>query len=115
MKKTNYWMVRNCITDINRIKLKTGLKTSRILVDAWSTSCIEPVIFVSANPQFVHSRINLMPEDNSKAKAKTLAVYKDSTFPFLYDVRTTDPGKFPNPSFCDVSNFWPKTKVAVEL
>ncbi|MCJ1348901.1 hypothetical protein MMC31_007134 [Peltigera leucophlebia] len=115
IKKTDYWMVRICIIDIDRTKLKTGLKTTGILGDAWSTSCIEPVISVSANPEFVHSRITLMSEDDSKAKAKALSVYKDSIFPFMYDVRTTDPGKFSDPGLCDVSNFWPETKVAVEL
>ena len=115
MKKTNYWMVRICITDIDRTKLKTGLKTTGILGDAGSTSCIKPVISVSANPEFVHSRINFMSEDDNKAKAKALSVYEDSTFLFIYDVRTTDPGKFPDPGVCDVSTFWPETKVAVEL
>ena len=115
MKKTDYWMVRICITDIDRTKLKTGLKTTGILGDAWSTSCIEPVISVSANPEFVHSRINLMSEDDSKAKAKALSVYEDSTFPFIYDVRTTDPGEFPDPGVSNVNTFRPETKVTVEL
>lgn len=108
-------MVRICITNIDRTKLKTGLKTIGILGDAWSTSCIESVISVLAKPEFVHSKINLMLEDNSNAKDKALSVYEDSTFPFMYDVKTTDPGKFPNPGLCDVSNFWPESKVAVEL
>lgn len=35
MKKTDYWMVKICITDIDRTKLKTGLKTTGKLGDAW--------------------------------------------------------------------------------
>lgn len=38
VKKTDYWMVRICITEIDRNKLKTGLKTTGILGDAWSTT-----------------------------------------------------------------------------
>lgn len=114
MKKTDYWMVRICSTDINRTKLKIGLKTSGVLRGVWLTSCIEPVISVSANPVFVYSRINLMRENNSKTKTKALSAYKNRTFFFLYDVRTTDSGKFPDPGLCDVSNFRPETKVAVE-
>lgn len=113
VKKTDYWMVRICITDIDRTKLKTGLKTTGILGDAWSTTSIEPVISVSAKPEFVYSRIDLMPDDDSKAKV--LSVYVKNIFPFIYDVRTTDPGEFPDPGLSDVANIRPETKVAVEL
>ncbi len=54
-----------------------------------------------------------MADDDSKAKA--LHVYEDNIFPFIYDVKNTTPGELPDPGLCDVSNFWPKTKVAVEL
>ena len=54
-----------------------------------------------------------MPDDNSKAKV--VHVYKDNIFPFIYNVKNTIPGKFPDPGLCDVSNFWPETKVAIEL
>lgn len=115
MKKTDYWMVRICITNIDRTKLKTGLKTTRILGDVWSTSCIEPVISVLAKPNFVHSRINPMSKNHSKAKDKALSVYKDGIFPFMYNVRTTDSGEFLDHSLCDVSIFRPETNVAIEL
>lgn len=90
VKKTDYWMVRTCITDTDRARLKTGLKTIGILGDAWSTTNIEPVISVSANPDFVLSRIDLMADEEMEDKVQ--CVYKDGIFPFLYDVRTTDPG-----------------------
>lgn len=115
MKKTNYWMIKICITNINKTKLKAGLKTTDILKDIWLTSYIKPVIFVSANSEFVYSRINHMLENNNKAKVKVLFVYKNSTFFFIYDIKTTNSGKFPNPDVCDMSIFWLKTKVAVEL
>ncbi len=54
-----------------------------------------------------------MADDNSKVKV--LHVYEDNIFPFMYDVKNTTPGEFPDPSLCDVSNFRPETKVIVEL
>ncbi len=54
-----------------------------------------------------------MADDNSKAKA--LHVYEDNIFPFIYDVKNTTLGKFPDPGLCDESNFWLETKSAVEL
>ena len=113
MRKTDYWMVRICISDTDRGKLRTSLKTTGILGDAWSTNSIEPVISVSARPDFVQSRIDLMPDNDSKAK--TVHMYENNIFPFIYDVKNTTPGEFPDPGLCDVSNFRPETKVAVEL
>lgn len=54
-----------------------------------------------------------MPDNNSKAKV--VYVYKNNIFLFIYNVKSTILGKFPDPGLCDISNFWPKTKVAVEL
>lgn len=106
-------MIRICISDTDKGKLRTSLKTTGILDDAWSTNSIKPMILVSAKPDFVQSRIDLMADDNSKAKA--LHVYKDNIFPFIYDVKKTTTGEFPDPGLFDMSSFWPKTKVAVEL
>lgn len=61
------------------------------------------------NPEFVYNMIN------SKTKAKAVSVYENSIFFFLYNIKTIDPGKFPNPNLCNINNFWPKTKVAVKL
>lgn len=108
-------MVGICITNIDKAKLKTGLKTIGILKNAQLTSYIKLVIFVLAKLKFIHSRINLMLKNNDKAKAKTLSVYKNSIFFFIYDIRTIDPGKFSNPGICNRNNFWPKTKITAEL
>ncbi len=106
-------MVRICISDSDRGKIRTSLKITGILGDIWSMNSIKFVISVLAKPDFVQSRINLMPDNNSKAKA--LNMYEDNIFPFMYDVKNTTPGKFPDFGLCDVKNFWPETKVAVEL
>lgn len=68
-----------------------------------------------ANSEFIHSKINFMLEDNSKAKAKALSVYKDSSFFFIYDVKTINSGNFPNSNVYDKNIFRPKTTVAIEL
>ena len=113
IKKTNYWKVRLYITNFDRIKLKIGLKTTRVLEDTWLTSCIKPVILLSANPKFVFSKTDLISDNNNKTRV--LSVHEDNTFSFLYNIKKIDLGKFPDPGVYDVSNFWLKTKVAIEL
>lgn len=54
-------------------------------------------------------------EDNSKANAKILFIYEDIIFFFIYNMRITNLGKFPNLSVCDMSIFPLKIKIAVEL
>lgn len=113
IRKTDYQRIRICISDIDRDKLKTSLKTSGILSDIWLINSIKLVILMLTKPDFVQSRINLIPDDNSKAKA--LHVYKYNIFPFMYDVKNITPGEFFDSSLCDMSNFWLETKVAIEL
>lgn len=113
IRETNYWIVKIYISDSNTGKLKTSLKITGILGDAWLTNSIEPVILMSVKPDLVQSRINLMSDDNSKAKA--LHVYKNNSFLFMYDMKNTTLGEFPYPSLCDVNRFRPKTKIVVEL
>ncbi len=106
-------MVKICISDTDSGKLRTSLKTTGILGDTWLTNSIELVILVSAKPDFVQSRIDLIADDDSKAKA--LHVYEDNIFTFIYDMKNNTPGKFPDSGLYNLSNFRPKTKVAVEL
>lgn len=75
MKKINYWIVKICINNINKTKLKTNLKTIRISENAQSISSIEPIIFILANFKFIYFKINFILEDKSKAKAKALFIY----------------------------------------
>ncbi len=52
------------------------------------------MILVLAKPEFVQSRINFISNDNSKDRA--LHVYKDNIFLFIYDMKITISGEFPN-------------------
>lgn len=106
-------MVRICIKDTDRGKLKICLKITRIIGDTWSINSIELVILMLAKPDFVLSRIDLMTDDNSKVKI--LHVYKDNIFSFMYDVKNTIPDEFIYYGLYDGSNFEPKTKVAIKL
>lgn len=51
-------------------------------------------------------------------KKMVVSVCADGVFPFTYDVRNTPPppapGQVPDPGLCDINNFRPETKVAVE-
>lgn len=71
------------------------------------------MILVFAKPDFVQSRIDFMPDNNGKAKR--LHMYKSKIFRFIYDVKNTSLGKSSNFCLYNMSNFWPKTKVTVEL
>ena len=108
-------MVKICITNINKTKLKTSLKITKILADAWLTSCIKPIIYMLAKHKFVYFRINLILKDNSKAKAKILSVNKGNIFLLIHNVRISDQDKIPDFGIYNLSKFWPKTKVAIEL
>lgn len=105
-------MVKICISDINKYKLKTNLKTIRILGDALSTNSIKSMISISSKPDSVQFRINIIANDNNKAKI--LHIYKDNIFLFIYNMKNTTLGEISNSGLCDVSNFWPRTKIDIE-
>ncbi|MCJ1349758.1 hypothetical protein MMC31_007999 [Peltigera leucophlebia] len=89
ISKFPMFTVKICITNNDRTRLKTGLTKNGNLGDTWSMISIEPVISVSAKPDFVESMINIMQDDSNKAAVMT--ILEDKTFPFAYDVRNTPP------------------------
>lgn len=42
-------------------------------------------------------------------------MYKDNTFLYIYIVRTINPGQYPNPGKCDLSNIRLEMKLTVKL
>lgn len=44
-----------------------------------------------------------------------MTAFEDSKFTFVYDVKNTAPGEFPDPGHFDVKGFRPDTKVTVEM
>lgn len=106
-------MIQMCIINIDGSKLKIGLRTIGIVVNIWSISCTKPVILISANFEFVNSKIALIPDN--KSKAQTLHIYKNNIFSFIYNVKTTIQIEFSNPDISDISNFCAEIKVVVKL
>lgn len=104
MVKYRTFTVKLCITNDDRAKIRAGLRQHGVLGDTWTTNAIEPVITVSARPEFVEAQMAIMPEDDEKTTVE--ALLQDDKFPFAYDVRdnVTSPGGFPNPGF-DIDAF----------
>lgn len=106
-------MIQLYISNMDKRILKTRLIITGIPSDTQLTTFFKPVILVLAKPNFVQFRIQLILDN--KNKAKVLHIYKNSIFPFIYNVRITILVKFPNFDIYNVSNFWLKTKVTVEI
>lgn len=68
MKKIDYQIVKIYIINNNKIKLETGLKITSILSDTWSISCIESIIFVFENSDFVQFKIKIITKKDKRAK-----------------------------------------------
>lgn len=92
MEKIPIFIIKICITNDDRARLKTGLGQNGNLGDNWSISAIEPVITLSAKPDFVETMINIMPDNCNKTTA--MRILEDKKFQFAYDVRTIPPGEF---------------------
>ncbi len=52
---------------------------------------------------------------NKKCKTRVKDLLCNGTYPFMYDVKTTKPGKFPDPEIFYVDNFQIGTSVAIEV
>ncbi len=62
---------------------------------------------------FVDSFVRIMPDNECKANVDFLLC--DSTYPFMYDVKTTKLGQFSDPEMFHVDNFQVCTSVAMEV
>ncbi len=58
---------------------------------------------------FVDSLIRIIPDNECKANVDSLLY--DGTYPFTYDVKTTELGQFPDPGMFHVDNFQVCTSV----
>ncbi len=68
---------------------------------------------MSIKKYFVDSLVRIIPDDECKANVDSLLC--DGTYPFTYDVKTTEPRQFPDPGMFHVDNFQVCTSVAVEV
>ncbi len=68
---------------------------------------------MSIKKNFVDSLVRNMPDNECKANVDFLLC--DSTYPFTYDVKTTELGQFLDPKMFHVNNFQVCTSIAVEV
>ncbi len=62
---------------------------------------------------FVNSMVRIIPDDKSKANIDFLLC--DGTYPFTYNIKTTEPEQFPDSEIFHVNNFQVCISVAVEV
>ena len=58
---------------------------------------------MSVKKDFVDFLVKIMPDDKCKASVNSLLC--DRTYPFIYDVKTTELGQFPDPEMFHIDNF----------
>lgn len=68
---------------------------------------------MSVKKDFVDSLVRIMPDVECKASVEYLLC--NGTYPFTYDMKTTEPGQLPDPGMFHVDNFQVGTSVAVEV
>ncbi len=113
MMDRDYWAIRIQISTETRDKLRASLKTHGILKGAWNPTSLDTEISTSIKKDFVDSLVRIMPENECKANVDSL--FCDGTYPFTYDMKTTESGQFSDPGMFHVNNFQVCTSVAVEV
>ncbi len=113
MMDRDYWAIRIQISTEIRDKLRAGLRTHGILKGAWNPASLNTKISISIKKDFVDSLVRIIPDDECKANVDSLLC--DGTYPFMYDMKITKSGKFPDPGMFYVNNFQVCTSVAMEV
>lgn len=70
------------------------------------------MIFISAN-KAIDTMVKIMPE--GKSKAKVVFLLNDSTFLYIYNIKTTTTSQFTDPRLFYDKNFQANTSVVVEV
>ncbi len=113
MMDKKYWRIKVLISTETKNKLRDGLKTHGVLNGAWDPASLDKELSMSVKKGFVDTLVKIMPDDKCKTRVEGLLC--DGTYPFTYDVKTTKPGKFPDPELFHVDNFQVGTSVVVEV
>ncbi len=79
----------------------------------WNPTSLDIDISMSIKNDFVDTLVRIMPDDECKANVDSLLC--DKTYLFMYDIKTTEPGQFPDPEMFHVNNFQVCTSVAMEM
>ncbi len=98
-----YWGIKIQISKETKNKLRDGLKTHDIPKDALDLVSLDTQLSMSVEKKFVDALVKIIPDKECKTKVKGLLC--NGTYPFMYDVKTTKPGKFPDLGVFHVNNF----------
>ncbi len=66
------------------------MRTYGILKGVWNPTSLDTEISMSIKKDFVDSLVRIMPDNECKANVDSLLC--DDTYPFTYNVKTTEPG-----------------------
>ncbi len=113
MMDRDYWAIKIQISFESKDKLRAGLRTHDILKGTWNPTSLDTEISMSIKKDFVNSLVKIMSNDECKANVDSL--FYDDTYPFMYDVKTTEPGQFPDPGMFHVDNFQVCTSVFLDV
>lgn len=90
----DYWEIRILISTKVRDKLKIGLKTYDILKDTWNLASLNTKISISIKKDFIDFMVKIMLDNEYRVNVESLLC--DETYLFIYDVKTTELGQFPD-------------------
>lgn len=88
----DYWKIKILISTKIKDKLKTGLKIHDILKDAWNPASFNTEISMSVKRNIVSFILSIMPDKECKANVNSWLYIE--TYPFIYNVKTTELGYF---------------------
>lgn len=83
--------------------MRADLKTHGILKGAWNLANLETEIFISIKKEFIDFLVRIMSDNECKASDNFLLC--NGTYPFTYDMKTTEPRQFPDSGMFLVNNF----------
>ncbi len=109
----DYWAITIQISTETRDKLRAGLRTHGILKGAWNPTSPNTEISMLIKKDFVDALVRIISDDECKANVDSLLC--NGTYPFTYDVKTTEPGQFPDLKMFHVNNFQVCNNVAIEI
>lgn len=98
-----HWGIKIRISTKTWNKLRDSLKTHGIIKGAWDPASFDTELSISVKKAFVDTLVKIMPDDKCKTRVKDLLYNR--TYLFTYDMKTTKPGKFPDPDIFYVDNF----------
>ncbi len=89
------------------------MRTYGILKGVWNPTSLDTEISISIKKDFIDSLIRIMSDNKCKANVDSLLC--DGTYPFTYNVKTTELGQFPDLGMFHVDNFQVCPSVTIKM